>query len=184
MRSKWDVSIKAFLPRVRNLCRRVGRKSVWARGSRCFQGNVLQKQWGDVYMNSQNSDTMLKTCTDSSQTKVQLRDGERGKFLPLTKKPFAIDTFWDRENLFSPMEKHSMAGLLLRSGWSTQNRLHDFMCASFGYGLGFCPLFSFEREKIGKDLGWLGGGERIWSKCTEKKKKKKFKNNKKEEKCK
>ena len=68
--------------------------------------------------------------------KIPACEGGRGHKVPLlTKKPFASDTWWQRENLFSPVERHwihqphSMVGPMLRNNWAIQSGLQGFLWA-------------------------------------------------------
>lgn len=60
--------------------------------------------------------------------------GSEPKVRPLTTKVFVIDTKWERENRFSPMQcqwvcqLHSRAGLMPSSSWATRNRLYVSLC--------------------------------------------------------
>lgn len=48
-------------------------------------------------------DSIYKHCTGSNQTKFLQKRRETGyKALPLVKKIFVINVFWERENRFSP----------------------------------------------------------------------------------
>lgn len=65
------------------------------------------------------------------------------KVPPITKELFAVDTYWERESEFSPVEypwvyqPHSRVGPISRSSCPKQNRLHVFR-AIFSFLLSFC----------------------------------------------
>lgn len=90
---------------------------------------------------------------------VQGRQGpstEMGNGRPPTEELFAVDTCWQRENPFSPLEchwvyqTHCSVGSGLMSSWPTQNKLHPlFLCFLF-------VLFrEREREQRSK-VRWVG----------------------------
>ena len=119
----------------------------------------------DARMNSQRINSVHKTQTNASQTKSPMwRKGSGYIVSPLNKKLFAVDSCWERENQFSPVEwswvyqPHSRAGLMLRSRWPI--RMDSmFVCLFVHDFVVFFALFScfylmyYER----KNINWVGG---------------------------
>lgn len=98
---KWDVFVKPLLSRVRDPCRREGRKVVGARGGGYLQRKHLLDPTGPVHRGTHRDLIAHRVQTGQIQT---WREGSGRRVPSLTKKLLVIDTGWEREDLFSSVE--------------------------------------------------------------------------------